>query len=102
MQDRKVMILGTEWTIKYVLEKDYKVQLKDAWGFCYYNQPIILIEQGIAKFNQKHALRHEVIHAFRFECGLKSCASDDDEQYVDWIATQFTKIYKVYKELKIL
>jgi Zn-dependent peptidase ImmA (M78 family) len=102
MQDRKVMILTTEWTIKYVKEKDYKEEMENAWGFAYYNKPVILIEKGISKFNERHVLRHEIIHAFRYESGLKSCANVDDEQYVDWIATQFTKIYKVYKELKIL
>ena len=102
MQDKKIMILTTEWTIKYVKEKDYKTELEDAYGFCYYYKPIILIEESISKETIKHVLRHEIVHAFRYESGLKASPNISDEQYVDWIATQFTKIYKVYKELNIL
>lgn len=102
MKDIRIMILGSEWTIKYVDEKDYKTELENAWGFCYHNKPIILIDKSADKYNENHAMRHEIIHAFKNESGLRTCEVQNDEQQVDWMATQLTKIYKVYKELKIL
>jgi Zn-dependent peptidase ImmA (M78 family) len=100
MQDRKVMILGTEWTIKEMKENDSRI--KDYDGYTYNYEPIILIDYSVDKENVKHALRHEIIHAFKKESGLVTCEVQNDEQQVDWIAHQLVKIHKVYKELKIL
>lgn len=55
----------------------------------------------------KSCLRHEIVHAFLNESGLKESASKCDiwsknEEMVDWIAIQFPKILKVYEQLKIL
>lgn len=49
-------------------------------------------------------LRHEVIHAFLAESGLRgSCTSGEpwslNEEMIDWFALQMPKIVKVFKEL---
>ena len=51
-------------------------------------------------------LRHEIIHAFLNESGLKdnfehTSHAGHEETMVDWIAIQFPKIATVYKELGI-
>ena len=55
----------------------------------------------------KSCLRHEIIHAFLNESGLKDNFEHvnrmgHEETMVDWIAVQFPKIAAVYKELGIL
>jgi uncharacterized membrane protein len=57
--------------------------------------------------DQKRILRHEIIHAFLFESGLADDSNSADawavnEEMVDWFARQAPKIYKVYKELKLV
>ena len=56
----------------------------------------------------KHVLKHEIVHAFIYECGL-GCASDSrkaplfyDEQTVDWIAIQGPKLYKIWEKLGLV
>ena len=53
---------------------------------------------------EKLFLRHEIVHAFMDESGLKDNAFRFDapwtknEEFVDWIAIQGEKIYKAWKE----
>mgnify|MGYP000713342233 CR=1 FL=1 len=108
MQDRKVMILGTEYTIQFVDRETYKhssgenlLELKEADALVLENEPLIIVADDLPKYDMKHALRHEVVHAFKHECGIVRYDFSDEEQQVDWIARQLNKIYKVYKELKI-
>ena len=57
---------------------------------------------------EKTNLRHELIHAFLFESGLDGNSiwgngdNDHPEQVVEWLALQFPKILKVFKECKAL
>jgi Zn-dependent peptidase ImmA (M78 family) len=100
MQDKKVMILGTEYTIKTMQADD--INKDKLSGYIHVYEPIIIIDYTSDKPEIKHTLRHEVIHAFKHESGLRTCEVQNDEQQVDWMAIQFNKIMKVYKELKIL
>lgn len=46
--------------------------------------------------------RHEIIHAFLFECGLwENCDWATNEEMTDWFAKQFPKIQKVFKQLGV-
>jgi hypothetical protein len=52
-------------------------------------------------------MRHEILHAFLYESGLRENSNKvyawaENEEMVDWIAIQFPKIEKIYKELNIL
>jgi Zn-dependent peptidase ImmA (M78 family) len=109
MQDRKVMILGTEYTIKFVDSETYKhesgdnlLKIENAEGLTLENEPLIIIADNLPKNDLRHTLRHEIIHAFKHQSGMVRYDFTDEEQQVDWIARQFSKINKVYKELKIL
>ena len=47
-------------------------------------------------------IRHELIHAFILESGLYECCDwAENEELVDWIARQFPKIAKLFKEIGI-
>ena len=116
-----VNILGTIYDIvikKYdeedCFEKDgingYCYSLKHQIVLCdmstykgWENEPEdVIIEQ------QKETLRHEIVHAFLNESGLKNnCNSYDNswarnEEMVDWIALQGEKIYKAWSEVGAL
>ena len=43
--------------------------------------------------------RHEILHAFLYESGL--CYLENNEIVVDWIASQYPKLKKTFKKLKI-
>ena len=60
-------------------------------------------EQSIIR-QEKEAIRHEIIHAFLNESGLgwntfaQEKAWAKNEEMVDWIAIQFPKILKAFKD----
>lgn len=109
---KAVNILGTEYKILFQTESD-NPKLKDANGLCeQYSKKIVIDDmekskdevmtvENLQEFKNK-VLRHEVIHAFLGESGLR-CNSDwaENEEMVDWIAIQFHKIEQVFKELNI-
>ena len=49
----------------------------------------------------KHVLRHEIVHAFAFESGLDHGTVVQNELVVDWIASMYPKLKKVFDKLKI-
>ena len=105
-----INILGTDYTIKYQNETE-NPKLVGNDGLCEtFSKELVLREfettndmlDNIDKYKEK-VLRHEVIHGFFFESGL-DCNSDfgRNEELVDWIAIQFPKMYRVFKELGVL
>ena len=91
MQDCKVNILGTEYSIKFGNENDY---------------PSLIGTKGNLPEYQKNCVRHEIIHAFMEESGLSGNFEHKsigiEETTVDWFAIQSPKIFKVFQELNIL
>lgn len=57
---------------------------------------------------EKHTLRHEIVHAFFNESGLKDsshCYDDawaKNEELVDWIASQGERVYSAWQEASAL
>ena len=105
---KRILILGTLYTIKYKNLKD-----ADYDGYCDYTARTIVIRtdnyNNVENFKQlqNKQLRHEIIHAFLAESGLQcnfehSTTWGHEETMVDWIAIQFPKLLAVYKELDIL
>lgn len=108
MNDRKVYILGSEWTISERSEDEDK-NLKNCDGYCDWTIKEIVVEReffGTLKDMQKYinkVLRHEIVHAFLLESGLSECSGSSEawannESMVDWIARQGQKIYKAWHE----
>lgn len=112
----KVNILGINYEVLFKSEEQEK-RLKTNWGFTDYHTKEIYINDNIEKetddscknlidFKNK-VLRHEILHAFLYESGLRENSYDssawaENEEMVDWFAIQFPKILKVYKELNII
>ena len=89
-------VMGREWTVKLLTEEEDE-RLKDCMGFTDWTCRDIVIGRppkettvGDTDTMLRKVLRHEIIHAFLFECGL----GDDwthpemghDETMVDWLA----------------
>lgn len=104
-----INILGTEYVVVRQKEEE-NLKLKEAIGLCeVYSKKIVLreIEENENSYEhleewKKKIFRHEIIHAFFAESGLRN-ESDyaENEELVDWIAIQFHKIEKVFNELGI-
>lgn len=106
----KVNILGTEYTINH-LKKENDPKLNDYDGYCDVTTKRIVICDFETDPNsvedldayKNSVLRHEIVHAFMFESGLKSeCPFANDEVCVDWIALQSPKMFKLWQEMGVL
>lgn len=104
---KNVNILGTEYTIVQdnSIVRDGYDGLSEAYG----KQILIrdkkkMLDDGDNKRQKKErydeVLRHEIIHAFLFESGLDSY--NHDEQLVNWIAIQFPKMLKAFKDVECI
>ncbi|MBR3927724.1 hypothetical protein [Candidatus Proelusimicrobium excrementi] len=117
----KIDILGTEYTInRYDFNNKPEFE-KNSWnGYCdEVTKEIALVnmktfpgcendsDEKLKKI-EKQTLRHEIIHAFFNECGLQDSTLQygggwaKNEEMVDWIALQFDKILKAFKECDIV
>nr|DAV85810.1 MAG TPA: peptidase [Caudoviricetes sp.] len=104
---KNVNILGTEYSI----EIDDTLEKTELDGLCKEYDKRISIRNagsmlddddstGVKKIRFDEVLRHEIIHAFFYEAGLEDYS--DNEQLVDWIAKQFPKLEKAFKEADCL
>ncbi len=112
MENKKVNILGTEYTISEKTKEEDKF-LKDCDGYCDKTVCKIVVlakddDCEIEDFtsHQNKVLRHEIIHAYHFESGIAE--NFENKQYgfsetlIDWFAIQSPKIFKTFQELGIL
>lgn len=106
----KANVLGTEYEIS-ITNADNEPYLNDMDGYCDETTKTIVVDEmkpdnhskKDLKDYQNKVLRHEIIHAFLFESGLsESSPWARNEEMVDWIASQFPKIKKVFEDLKII
>lgn len=107
----KVSILGVEYSVTESNEgKDKALQGKD--GYCDTStKECVIDEMAYTDPNQKknmqeyknQVIRHELIHAFLHESGLDVCSDwAKNEEMVDWIAIQFPKMCKAFKDIDAL
>lgn len=107
---KKINILGTEYTVN-IVEEHKKID-NIRLGFTDFSTKEIIVgklsydeENSIEnlEYFQNKILRHEIVHAFLYESGLNENTDwAENEEIVDWIAIQFPKLNKLFKELKIL
>ena len=108
-----VNILGTEYEIHRQSSKE-NPKLEECNGICeQYSKKIVLntleeekqdvmIVDNVEELEKK-VLRHEIIHAYLGESGLRGSSEwAENEEMVDWFAIQFPKILKTFSELSIL
>lgn len=105
----KVNILGTEWTI------DASKPLNGADGTCDKTTKTVRLckhtfDDDTRGFDntvqdldsyKRTVIRHELIHALGFMCGLGECSFLKNEECVDWIAKMYPVMKKIFKELEI-
>jgi len=111
LDDRQVNILGTDYSIVFVKADSQKKTEKAADGYIDPTTKEIYI--GIFKPDaksckdldsyQRRIMRHEIIHAFLFECGLWTSSNSvnswaTNEEMVDWFAIQHNKIHKAFEK----
>lgn len=117
MQDFKVNILGSEWSVKFGNEKEYP-NLAKMDGYTDLSIREIVVDDMEASQGQigakadlesyqKQVVRHEIIHAFLLESGLDSNSNSADswavnEEMVDWFAIQSPKIFKLFNKLELM
>ena len=112
MNDQKINILGSEWTIKEQSETENEL-LKNCDGYCDWTTKEIVIEREIngtlSDMQQyiKKVTRHEIIHAFLCESGLQECSGESEawatnEEMVDWFARQGSKIYAAWVAARVV
>lgn len=116
-EPRTINIMGTDIRILFKKEADDK-DLAEHGGYYDSSQNLIVVkipdtETGCAECVenvenwQKEVLRHEIIHAFLHESGLwwssagANCWAMNEEM-VDWFAIQSPKIFKVFREQKLV
>lgn len=118
---KTVNVLGVEYRIEIRKMSEDKTLQENMWaGYCCSDIPLIILadyddNQHFDFVNEadkdnyaKACLRHEIIHAFLNESGLKDNANisgiawSKNEEMVDWIAVQFPKILKAYQEVGAL
>jgi len=105
-----VNVLGTEYSIVCTAE-DKDERLKDCDGYADWTVKRIVIDDFEPKpghwedcgVYKRKVLRHEIIHAFLFECGLHENTNEanawaKNEEMVDWIARQHEKLHKAFEE----
>lgn len=112
-EQKTINILGTPYEIIEQSEKE-NPKLKDAVGICeQYSKKIVLSDwlsnptdemavENPEEFRKK-VLRHEIIHAFLGESGLRNESEwAENEEMVDWFANQFEKIHRAFREVGAL
>lgn len=108
----KIDVLGTKYTISYKTEIQDR-ELEQCDGYCDKTTKQIVVRKrgdtcnlGDFESYRKKVVRHELIHAFLFESGLHENFKHDewghDETTVDWIAVQFPKLLKAFKDADAL
>lgn len=109
----QVNILGTKYQIIRQTQ-DENPKLKTMCGYCDFSLKKIVVDTFEEEKQDVNAqdnidvlinkiLRHEIIHAFLGESGLRSNSDwAENEEMVDWIAIQFPKMFEAFEKLNIL
>ena len=110
-----VTVLGTEYTVivttkfkdKCLLDMDgyqdetVKVCVADNYADAHGKAPNDTSSKKDLSFQSKKILRHELVHAFLAESGMRENSTKGwalNEEMVDWIAIQGPKIYAAWKQ----
>lgn len=121
MKKSKINILGSFYDLiikKYDEDEDF--EKRSISGYCNsYSKKIVICDMKTYKgwenepkevigAAQKETIRHEIVHAFFNESGLKTSTNTYDESWAaneemaDWFAIQGEKIYKAWQEANAL
>lgn len=107
----KINILGTDYSIKLIKDKDESMKASRSDGYVDTSVKDVVVQDsrhlkgGSYQDDQtvyfKHLMRHELIHAFVYESGNKG-ADWNMEEMVDWLAMQFPKMLEAFQKADVL
>lgn len=101
-----VTVLGQPYEIVYRPDSEQDPKLDEANGYCEPHSKKLIVSdftpdaktvENPDDFKAK-VLRHEIVHAFLHESGLRSNSWGDNEEIVDWIALQGPKLLRAWQE----
>lgn len=109
----KLDIMGKEWTLE---ERSYKEDklLDGCDGYSDWTVRLMVVEREmeggtLIEMEQfvKKVKRHEILHAYLFECGLAECSGKTDawalnETMVDWLSRIGPRIMETWREADAL
>lgn len=104
---KKVNVLGTVYDVELLDEQDELMKAMNYGGYTDFSIKTIKILKNIKddvtkqEDNikcQNNILRHELIHAFLYECGIDSGMQFHNEECVDFFAMQFSKLAKIFED----
>lgn len=104
---KKVNVLGTEYEVELLDEQDELMKKMNYGGYTDFSIKKIKvlknIKDDVTKQEdnikcQNNILRHELIHAFLYECGIDSGMQFHNEECVDFFAMQFNKLAKIFED----
>lgn len=108
MAIRKISILGEEYVL-YILDRESNPKLATRDGYTDVSVKKIVIADITKERNEdtvidlqpyiNKVIRHEICHAMLYESGLdEEDIFNMNELCVEWIATQFPKLQKIFSE----
>ena len=113
-ESRTINVLGTEIRVQFREEKQDE-SMRECDGYFDASESLIVVKihekntmsLGNLENYQKKVLRHEIVHAFLYESGMAHCSTNAEnwatnEEMVDWFAIQAPKIFKVFREQKLV
>ena len=113
-EPRVINVLGTNVHVHFRVEKE-DPKLVDCDGYFDHSESLIVVKIpeasddsiGNTEAYQKKVLRHEIIHAFLYESGMDWSSGPAgawavNEEMVDWFAIQSPKIFKVFREQRLV
>lgn len=108
MKDKmKVNVLGTEYDVELVDGQNEAMKELDCVGYTDKTTKEIKVklfknesfaDEENPKVNTNNTLRHELIHAFLYECGISYRTQFHNEECVDFFAIQFPKLAKMFED----
>lgn len=104
----KIDILNTKYQIIKIPETDEHLRDENGdrlSGITDYSECKIYILDNLQDRYYRHTMRHEIIHALLYECGLEAEMYHPDyghdEQMIDWIAIQYPRLKEIFQKLDI-
>ena len=108
MSKQTLNIMGHKWTYEST-DKDPAFTNRNADGYADWTARKIVVQYpmtgdlGDLNAYRKKVVRHEIVHAYLFECGLAESSNETDawaknEEMIDWFAFMGPRIAKTWEE----
>lgn len=95
---KKINVLGVDYEIYLLEEKDDYMASEDCDGYCDNYDKVIKVSNHPVKGYEDEVVLHELLHAFLYESGIEIGYGIHNEETVNWFALQFKKISKALED----